>query len=203
MNEYKIFLSKYIPENAVDIIYTWIMKYKIHLRISRSRTTKLGDYRAPVRTRIHKISINHDLNKYAFLITLVHEIAHLIVWEKYKKNAKPHGIEWKFEFVSLINTFRDKNIFPKDVSEALFGYRKNTYASSISDLELSRVLKNYDNKSDLILLEELPKNTVFKIHNGKIFKKQEKLRKRYRCICIESKREYFFNPLAQVIPVNT
>ncbi len=203
MNEYKIILRKYIPENAVEIIYTWIIQYKFHLRISRSRTTKLGDYRPPIRKQSHKISINFNLNKYAFLITLVHEIAHLIVWEKYKKSVKPHGKEWKTEFKYLMSNFFDNKIFPKDLSDALSVYLENAIASSVSDLELTRILNNYDNKSDLILLEELPQNTVFKIHNGRIFKKQEKLRKRYRCLCLENKKEYLFNPLARVVPVNT
>ena len=203
MNEYKIILRKYIPENAVEIIYTWIIQYKFHLRISRSRTTKLGDYRPPIRKQSHKISINFNLNKYAFLITLVHEIAHLIVWEKYKKSVKPHGKEWKTEFKYLMSNFFDNKIFPKDLSDALSVYLENAIASSVSDLELTRILNNYDNKSDLIVLEELPQNTVFKIHNGRIFKKQEKLRKRYRCLCLENKKEYLFNPLARVVPVNT
>ncbi len=203
MNEYKIILSKYIPENAVEIIYSWIMQYKFHLQISRSRTTKLGDYRPPVRMHTHKISINYNLNKYAFLITLVHEIAHLIVWEKYKKSVKPHGKEWKTEFKYLMINFFDDKIFPKDISNALSVYLENAFASSVSDLDLTRILNNYDNKSDFILLEELPQNTVFKIHNGRIFKKQGKLRKRYRCLCLENKKEYLFNPLAQVVPVNT
>lgn len=203
MNEYKIILSKYIPENAVEIIYSWIMQYKFHLQISRSRTTKLGDYRPPVRMHTHKISINYNLNKYAFLITLVHEIAHLIVWEKYKKSVKPHGKEWKTEFKYLMINFFDDKIFPKDLSNALSVYLENAFASSVSDLDLTRILNNYDNKSDFISLEELPQNTVFKIHNGRIFKKQGKLRKRYRCLCLENKKEYLFNPLAQVVPVNT
>lgn len=203
MNEYKIILSKYIPENAVEIIYSWIMQYKFHLRISRSRATKLGDYRPPVRKHTHKISINYNLNKYAFLITLVHEIAHLIVWDKYKKSVKPHGKEWKTEFKYLMSNFFENKIFPKDLSDALLVYLENAFASSVSDLDLTRILNNYNNKSDFILLEELPQNTVFKIHNGRIFKKQEKLRKRYRCLCLENKKEYLFNPLAQVVPVNT
>ena len=197
MPDYKEILTKYIPNTSTDIIYDWIVESNIMLKITRSRKTKLGDYRPPQHGKGHQISVNHDLNEFSFLITLVHEIAHLKVWEVHKNNVKPHGKEWKCEFKDLMSPFIDKDIFPEELKSALIKYLSNAFASSGSDLELARILSNDDT-----LLEEIPENTIFTIDEGinrRIFMKQEKLRKRYRCVCLNNKRVYLFNPLAKVI----
>jgi len=36
-----------------------------------------------------------------------------------------------------------------------------------------------------------------------LFQKKEKLRKRYKCIELKTKKIYLFNPLAEVKPVRT
>jgi hypothetical protein len=202
INKHKEILSKYIPESSIDIIFYWIKKYNIKLKISKSRTSKLGDYRPPVKNKFHKISINYDLNKYEFLIILVHEIAHLIIWNKYKNKKKPHSKEWKTEYKLLMDNFFNKNIFPYDISQALTKYFKKTYASSSSDIELNRILNKYDKNTQNVYLEDIPLNTVFKIDDGRIFKTKEKLRKRYKCICLNNNKIYIFNPLVKILPVN-
>ncbi len=201
MREYEGILNKYLPDHTSKIISEWISKYSIYLRITKSRSTKLGDYYPPTKYRTHKITINHDLNKYAFLITLVHEIAHLLVWEKHKNRTKPHGTEWKIEFKNLMDMFLRMDVFPADIRGSLANYLENAKASTISDIELSRILSKYNINNTKILLENIPDNSVFKLKNGKIFRKGEKLRKRYRCICLNNKRLYLINPLVEVFPV--
>jgi len=39
---------------------------------------------------------------------------------------------------------------------------------------------------------------MFKLKDGRIFRKEEKLRKRYKCTEISSKRVYLFSPVAEV-----
>ena len=201
MDQYKQILKKYLPEKTIDTIIEWIVNEKFYLRISRSRTTKLGDFRPASKYQPHKISVNHDLNKYSFLITLVHEIAHLLVWNKHKRKAKPHGIEWKTEFYYLMNNFLNKNIFPEDVEETLKNYLKNAKAASGSDLELTRCLQKYDDNPQQLVLENIPHNSVFQIQNGRIFKKKGKVRKRYKCVCMTNKKIYLVNPLVNVVLV--
>ena len=70
-------LERYLPDAAVPIISHWIFSFDFKLKIKRPRSSKYGDYRAAERGSNHQITINNNLNKYAFLITLVHEIAHL------------------------------------------------------------------------------------------------------------------------------
>lgn len=208
----KAILSKYIPAKSVNIIAQWIYHYNFKLKIKKSRSSKYGDYRPPIKKMFaslktplnqeeanHQITINNDLNPYAFLITLIHEIAHLSNWEKHKNKVKPHGEEWKTEYKVLMDNFLNEEIFTIDIIEALMNYMRNPAASSCSDITLQRVLKKYDKKKDVILLEELQEECIFKIASGRYFIKGKKIRKRYKCKEVNTNKEYLFNPLSEVL----
>ncbi len=199
MVKYKAILEKYLPGGAVDTIYEWLQKYHVHLRISRKRTSKLGDYRPPQNGNGHNITVNHDLNRYAFLITLVHEIAHLVTWEKHGRRARAHGKEWKQEYRLLMEPFIDQGIFPPEVEKALKAYLQKSYASSGSDVHLTRALQQYDADPG-ITLEMLEEGSIFTLPNGRTFRKGKKMRKRYRCESLDNRRIYLVNPLARVTP---
>lgn len=195
-------LSKYISAEAAPIISQWINDSACRFKVTKSRASKLGDYRAPFRGSSHQITVNHDLNPYAFLMTTVHEFAHLKTYQEYKSRVKPHGEEWKNNFKALIQPFLKLNIFPVDVVIAINNYMNNPAASSCTDLNLYRVLKQYDKKvSELTHVEELPEQSIFQMKNGRTFQKLEKLRKRYKCLEISTQKIYLFHPIAEVIPV--
>ena len=198
MNE-KELLSKYLPAKSVDRVLNWIKTYNIHFKISKSRKTKLGDYRPPIRSTHHRISVNHDLNPYSFLITFVHELAHLIVFENFGRRVQPHGPEWKSQYGALLQTFLSDNTFPDDITEVLKKSARNTRASSTTDLQLSRALARYDKPSGKLKLEELEAGSVFVIENGRKFKKGEKIRTRYKCRNMQNNRFYLFHPLTPVV----
>lgn len=191
-------LSQYMPVEAAPVIARWIDYFQCEFKISKNRTTKLGDYRHPYNGTGHKISVNNNLNAYAFLVTTVHEFAHLLTWNDHRNKVKPHGEEWKRNFKRMMVPFIEKNIFPDDVHKAIINYLDNPTAASCTDLKLSRTLKKYDNAIGLLRLEELPVNTLFTIKDGRRFKKGERLRKRYRCLCLDNGNVYLFNPLAEV-----
>ena len=194
----KSILTKYIPEPAVETIAEWIYVYDFKLKVKKSRATKLGDYRAPHSGKNHEITINHDLNKYAFLITLVHEIAHLTNWNKHKDKVKPHGDEWKMHYKLLMGRFLVPEIFPDDIIYSLRKYMSNPAAASCSDINLLRVLKRYDANTDLMLLEDLPEGAKFSYNDTRHFVKGKQNRKRITCVEIHSKRVYLFNPIVEV-----
>lgn len=193
-------LAKYIPTKAVFIITDWIIENRIKIKITKSRSTKLGDFRPPFKGTAHLITINYDLNKYSFLITLVHELAHLKAWQKHKNKVAPHGIEWKNEYKYLMSFFLHNTIFPDDVNKALAKYMNNPAAASCSDLNLLRILRKYDKRdTGIIHLEEAPENCVFKLENGRIFRKGEKRRTRFHCTEVATKRLYTVSSLAAII----
>lgn len=191
-------LKKYIPEGAVETIARWIVDFDFKLKIKKERSTKLGDYSSPQNGMNHVITINHNLNKYSFLVTLVHEVAHLSTFNKFKNTVAPHGQEWKNEFKILMQPFLVTEIFPVDVLYAIRKYLQNPAASSCTDTNLLRTLKLYDENTRQIFLEYLPYKSVFLYNGNKVFEKGERIRKRFRCIEIATGTVYLFNPLTEV-----
>lgn len=193
-------LKNYIDSKAAEAIANWIVDTECEFKITKSRSSKFGDYRPPYRNKGHRISVNGDLNPHAFLITTVHEFAHLKTWKEHKNRVKPHGLEWKNNFKELMTLFIEQDVFPTDVKDALLSYLKNPKASSGSDINLMRTLNRYnESKVAHFTVETIPHEAVFSLKNGRSFIKGEKLRKRFRCIEVETRRVYLFNPLAEVI----
>lgn len=190
-------LAKYLPEHAVKPAFDLIVANQVHLKIVNERLTRHGDYRRG-HTGKHEITVNASLNKYRFLITLIHEIAHLVAFEKFGRNIKPHGDEWKFTFQRLMVPFIRPEIFPGQLLPLLARHFKNPTASSDTDTTLSLALKQYDKENDKNYVFEIPYGSVFRIKNGKIFKKLAVRTKRFECIEISSGRTYLFNPNAEV-----
>ena len=190
-------LEKYIPEHSVEPVFELIKINQVHLKIVNERVTRHGDYRKGLSGK-HEITVNTSLNKYRFLITLIHEIAHLGAFEKYGRNIKPHGDEWKISFQRLMIPFIRPEIFPNQLLPLLARHFKNPKASSDTDATLSLALKQFDPENDKNYIFEIPYGSVFRIHNGKIFKKIALRLKRYECLEINSGRTYLFNPNAEV-----
>ncbi len=188
--------ENHIPKASISLIKKWIKELNILVKIKKSRNTKLGDFTVNKKEE-YLISINKDLNKYAFLITLTHEIAHAFVWEKYKRKVAPHGIEWKITFKEMMLNFLNADIFPDDLLRPLSKHIKNPKASTVNDYNLSDMLRKYDSNKQLIL-SEIPDGSVFSTLSGRQFVKLNKLRKRYKCKATDSNKIYLFNPLAAV-----
>lgn len=189
-------LSPFLPDNTSDYVAQFLIEKVVHFTVSKKRKTKLGDYRQPYQGKPHRISVNGDLNPYAFLVTTLHEMAHLTTYEKFGNRVKPHGKEWKDEFKRICQPVFDQHVLPDDVTIALKNYLKNAKASSCSDDRLYRVLRRYD-ESRGITLEELEFGAHFKL-NGKFFVKGKKLRTRYECEDLSSRKKYRVLGLAEV-----
>lgn len=194
----KSILRKYIPESSVDIIAEWIYTFDFKLKIKKSRASKYGDYRQPYKGLNHQITINYDLNKYAFLVTLIHEIAHLTTYLHFKNDVKPHGIEWKLEYKKLMRPFMSESVFPPEIIVALEVAMQNPAASGCSDAALLRVLRKYNDGGQSLHLEDIPADTLFYIRDGRQFVKGERIRTRYKCKENNTNRIYLFNPLSEV-----
>lgn len=192
-------LAQYMPTPAAPIIAKWIDYFQCEFKIAKGRNTKLGDYRHPFMGKGHKISVNNNLNPYAFLVTTVHEFAHLLTYNEHQNKVKPHGLEWKHNFKKMMKPFFDIEVFPIDVHQSIDRYLANPAASSCTDLSLARSLKKYDLHTASTRVEELPIDTIFVLKDGRKFKKGERVRKRYRCTSLDNGNIYLFNPLAEVL----
>ena len=189
-------LQNFLPPDTYEPVLTYLHHYHVHLTVARERKSVLGDYRHRTHRKNHRISVNGNLNKYAFLITLLHELAHLLAFEKFGNRIAPHGREWKHVFGQLLSQFIEHNVFPDDIKRSLMNSLHDPAASSCSDEDLLRVLKRYDEKeTHLAFVESIPEGSLFKTHDGKVFRKGEKIRKRYKCEEVKTKKVYLFSPI--------
>lgn len=193
-------LKAFLPEGAFEQVLPYLLQYPLQIKITKERKTIKGDYRHPVPGKAyHRISINGTLNRYSFLITLLHEIAHLLAYVRFKNSIQPHGREWKFIFKEVLSDFVNSHFFPSDVHTALQKSLKNLKATTCSDINLDRALKNYDLRSaSALLLEELPEQAQFMLKDGRCFQKIEKLRTRFRCRELKTGNLYFVSGRAEV-----
>lgn len=191
-------LQKYLPERAIEPCLALIRQNGVHLKIVNERVTRHGDYQQLSNGK-HKITVNATLNKYRFLITLIHEIAHLIAFQKFGQRIKPHGTEWKHTFQHLMLPFIRPEIFPTQLLPLLAKHFRNPKASSSTDAHLSIALKQFDTQqSHKSYVFELPLGSVFRLYNGRLYKKGKRLVKRYECIEVGTGKKYLFQPNAEV-----
>ena len=192
-------MQKYLPERAVTPCFELIRQYGVHLKIVNHRVTRHGDYRK-MPNGGHQITVNASLNQYRFLITLIHEIAHLVAFENYGRRIKPHGIEWKRTFQHLMIPFIRPEIFPSQLLPILANHFKNPKASSSTDARLSVALKAFDphQEEGKSYVFEIPMGSTFRLYNGKLFQKGKKRIKRYECVELATGRVYLFQPNAEV-----
>lgn len=192
-------LNQYLPPGSFEEVSHYLQHYKVQLTITRERKSVLGDYRNKHADKTHRISINGNLNQYAFLITLLHELAHLFTYERFGHRVMAHGPEWKNEFSKVLAQFLLKKIFPPDIHKILLTTLQNPAASSCADTALLRVLHRYDKiKEGMSLIETLPIGSTFKIKGGREFKKAEKVRKRFKCVEVATGKMYLFSPVYEV-----
>jgi predicted SprT family Zn-dependent metalloprotease len=192
-------LEKYLPPGTYAAVLHYLQHYKVQLTIARKRKSILGDYRHRTHLSNHRISVNGNLNVYSFLITLLHELAHLLTFEHFGRTVQAHGREWKTIYAQLLDQFLKNNIFPEAIEKELLRSLKNPAASSCAEDGLLRVLRKFDpGSSHHHLVEEIALNSLFKTSDGRIFQRGEKLRKRYKCREVKTGREYLFSPVYEV-----
>ncbi len=191
-------LKSKVPLHSLAYCYELWERYPFKLKITKSRKSKLGDYRFDSILKIHQISVNGDLNPYAFLITFIHEVAHLLVKLNNRRQLPPHGVVWKTTFKAVFQPLLNGQVFPEQVLSPLLKYMKNPKASSYADQNLMMALRNYDlNKINRPVLGDLEIGDTFKINN-RVFKKGETKRTRVLCQEVKSRRKYLIPKIAEV-----
>ena len=186
---YKI-LEHHIPATALGYSLQLWQETPFELKLSKKRETKVGDFTCRRNSEIQRITLNHDLNPYLFLVTYIHEVAHLRVYLVHRYKKEPHGKEWKESFQQLIAPVLNESTFPNDILVILEHHMKNPKASSFADQKLTIALRKYDHgHTEHIMVSQLPEGSVFKLQ-GKYFRKGSLRRTRFLCRELKSKRQY-------------
>lgn len=202
ISQYITTFSKFVPPTLAHVPAKLLAESSVHFKIVKGRKSKWGDFRPKNSKGKPQITVNGDLNPYAFLITTLHEFAHLHTFQSHGFRASPHGLEWKENFSKLIALIIDHPDLPASLRMALTKSYSTLKASSCTDIQLSRILATFDNHtSALVPLENLPKNSKFALNN-RMFQKGNKRRTRFECIELSSNRTYLVHLMAKVKPLN-
>ncbi|MEZ5047869.1 MAG: SprT-like domain-containing protein [Chitinophagaceae bacterium] len=186
-------LKKFIPTHSFNDVVYFIESYNVHLKITRERKTIYGNYRPAMYGKQHTITINGNLNPYHFLITLLHELAHLINFLNHGQKVKPHGTEWKTVFNTLLIRFINNQIFPSDIASALASSIQKQKSSSCFNPDLFEVLYQYNtNTEGFVLLKTLSIGDTFANEKNETFTILEKRRSKFLCKKNNNNIKYLF-----------
>lgn len=191
-------MEKHVPANAVHYCLDLWMSLPFHFKVTRKRSSKLGDYRYDRVHHSHTITVNFDLNAYSFLITYIHEFAHLLTTERNGRKAQAHGKEWKANFRELMEPVLTDLIFPKEVLAPLKKHMRNPKASTYADAGLLQALRQYDDQDHgLIPLSYLDEGDIFEF-NRHTYKKLGARRTRILCQQTATSKKYLISKMALV-----
>ena len=190
-------LGEYMPQAAVDYSTDLWVANPFHFKVTRKRSSKAGDYRYDPRSKQHTITINHDLNRYNFLITYVHEVAHLHTFAVHQNRVPPHGTAWKLKFRELMLPVMQPTVFPEDILKPLTKHMSNPKATTYSDLSLIRALRQYDAPGSQTSLADLSIGEEF-LFNKRAFKKGATRRTRVLCEDVKTGKRYLIPAVALV-----
>ena len=191
-------LLPYLPSAEVlPLLDKWLKDEAFDLAVHKPRATKLGDFRPPRKGARAKITLNSNLGKYQFLTTLVHEIAHLKVWNAYGRKAAPHGVEWKTMFGQMLREMVENCALPAEYSAAILNHAARPKSAVGGDPQLQKVVLQLDSEEEVLLLGDIQNGSVFSF-KGRHFKKLEKRRTRALVEEVGSKKQYTIPLVAQV-----
>ena len=187
-------LEKYLPENTLPYLKTWFGDHSIHIKITKGRNSKLGDYRK-MPDKSHQITINSTLQPSLFFFVLTHELAHLIAFEKFGRRISAHGSEWKQTFQEML--LESISIYSEDLKPIILNFSKSPKANFMASPDLVRYFHIEDYEDESSYIEDLTINDRF-IYRKQTYILQEKLKKNYLCQNLDNGKKYIFKPLARV-----
>lgn len=187
-------LEKYLPHNTLQYLKVWFSDYYIHIKITRNRNSKLGDYRK-LPDNSHEITINSTLAPELFFFVLTHELAHLIAFEKYGKRISPHGSEWKETFRQML--LQSIEVYEENLRPIIIKFSRSPKANFMASPDLVKYFHIEKQDDALVFIEELQKGDFFIYRNEK-YLLEGLIKKNYLCKNLATGRKYSFKPLARV-----
>lgn len=187
-------LEKYLPQDTLKYLKIWFADYYIHIKITRNRNSKLGDYRK-LPDNSHEITINSTLVPQLFFFVLTHELAHLIAFEKYGRRISPHGNEWKETFRQML--LQSIDVYEEDLKPVIIKFSKSPKANFMASPDLVKYFHIEKQDDTLVFIEKLQKGDFFIYRNEKYIL-EGLIKKNYLCMNLATGRKYSFKPLARV-----
>lgn len=193
-------LTTYIGKDAAIYIEKFTRGLALKVRVTKQRDTKYGDYMPSVNGKQQRITVNGNLDNFSFLITLLHELAHLKAYENFGQKIKAHGSEWKLEFIKIIDDALNNNLFPLDIAKTInLQYVIKKDLSFESRIIINDSINKYLNITIPKRLEDFPVNSLVSLINGMQVKVIEIKRTRYLCKCLNNNKMYYIQKKIEVL----
>lgn len=191
-------LEKYLPENTLPYLKKWFGDFSIHIKITKGRNSKLGDYRK-MPDKTHQITINSTLQPPLFFFVLTHELAHLLAFENYGRTISAHGLEWKQTFRNML--LESSSVYADDLKPIILRFAKSPKAGFMASPELVRYFEIEKLEDESLYIEDLQPGDQF-IYRKQRYLLEEKRKKNYLCSNLDNGKKYIFRPLARVEKLN-
>ena len=187
-------LSSHIPPGGLPLISDWLKEVPIVIKIKNTRRTKLGDYKFDRQSNRHQISIDKELDPYAFFFVLTHEIAHLKANQKFGNKVKSHGNEWKIIFGNML--IQTLEVYTEELKPFILNHARSPKASVGADKFLfQKLFLNEIHREKLV--ENIQENQKFRI-GKRVFQRGAKRKIRYICKELKTGRMFLVNGQAIV-----
>ncbi len=187
-------LGQFVPPAATAYCQQLYQEYNFVFHVVKPRRTRLGDFRRWPNGQT-RITVNANLNAYAFLITYIHEVAHADVCRNHKRRVLPHGVAWQRAFQRLMQPCLTNAVFPPEILQPLRQYMARPAATTSAHAALVAALRQFDparardNSADRVCLNEVPVGSQF-IFSKKTWQRGTMRRTRIVCKELSSGKSY-------------
>ncbi len=187
-------LQPYLPPDCLPHLQRWFGPHEIHLKVTRNRRSKLGDYRK-MPDNSHQITINGTLQPHLFFFVLTHELAHLLAFAEFGHRIAAHGYEWKDRFRTML--LESLQVYSEDLQPIIKNFARAPKAGFLSSPELVRYFHIEDGRDETSYVEDLQPEDRF-IYREETYLLETKRKKNYLCVNTGNGKKYIFKPLARV-----
>lgn len=191
-------LERFLPEGTFPYLKIWFGGNAIHIKVTRQRKSKLGDYRK-MPDDTHQITVNGTLQPQLFFFVLTHELAHLLAFQQFGYRISPHGREWKHVFRTML--LESISVYADDLKPVILNFAKAPKANFMSSPDLVKYFHIEDCEDERLYIEDLQPGDHF-VYRDEFYSMDAKRKKNYLCTNLENGKEYAFRPLVRVEKIN-
>ncbi|MDX1740573.1 MAG: SprT-like domain-containing protein [Rhodothermales bacterium] len=174
-------IRPYLPPGAEPLVVRLLREVPTDVVPVEARESKHGDFTIERGKSYGRITVNVCGNRYRFLLTLLHELAHSRVAMQYRRRVRPHGPEWKNEFSRLLFRLLRYQILTPRLRRAVYLHALSPKSTDEYDTELQLALRRFDTLDKRLTVVELEEGTRFSLDGGLVLRRGKMLRRRIQC----------------------
>ena len=198
-------LAQKVPAYGLPVVSRVVRAYDFAFRFAQSRRSKLGDFTRTAQGLV-TLTVNMDLGSELFLVTFLHEVAHLEATLNQPRRSQPHGRRWQTCFGNLLKELclHAEGQMAVPLRDALLAHSIAPSATLHADSRLASLLLPPAGTPDspiapdgCAFVEALVTHTAF-WYRGRSFLLSGKLSKRHYATEMRSGRLYSFSAQCRV-----